>query len=129
MTPVRRLLLVDDNDDQRSSLADALRARGWEVEVAHRGQRGLELAARSKPDVVISELILPDTCGFRYARAVREVVEHELFVIAVTRVPPELHGRALRSGFDHVQPKPLDVDDLHERMLRMTITWPRANTG
>ena len=126
MNALRRVLLVDDNDHQRSMLANALRSRGWSVEGARTGKQGLDLAVRCQPDLVVTELILPDVRGFQYARELRSAVEHELFVIALTRVPKELHGRALTSGFDHVQIKPFDVDDLHQRMLGMTIAWPRA---
>ncbi len=121
---IRRVLLVDDNDHQRSMLANELRSRGWSVEVARTGRQGLEVAARVHPDFVVTELILPDVRGFYYARSLRGAVAHEMFVIALTRVPKELHARALMSGFDHVQIKPFDVDELHQRMLGMTIAWP-----
>jgi DNA-binding response OmpR family regulator len=122
----RRVLLIDDNDDHRSMLANALRARGWSVEIARNGQQGLDVAARTKPDLVVTELLLPDVRGFHFARSVRSIAGQDVFVIALTRLPPELHGRALMSGFDHVQCKQSDIDDLHDRMVRMTITWPRA---
>lgn len=122
----RRVLLIDDNDDHRSMLANALRARGWSVDIARNGQQGLDVAARTKPDLVVTELLLPDVRGFHFARSLRSIAGQDLFVIALTRLPSELHGRALTSGFDHVQCKQSDVDDLHNRMLRMTITWPRA---
>jgi two-component system, OmpR family, response regulator len=122
----RRVLLIDDNDDHRSMLANALRARGWSVEIARDGQQGLAAAARCKPDLVVTELVLPDVRGFHFARTVRTVAGPDVFVIALTRLPKELHGRALTSGFDHVQCKHGDIEDLHNRMLRMTIAWPRA---
>jgi len=127
MMAARRVLLIDDNDDQCSVLANALRARGWSVEVARSGKQGLELAARVQPDVVLTELILPDVRGFNFAISLRAMVEHELVVIALTRVPEELHGRALRSGFDLVQRKPFCVDDLHVRMLGTAADTPRAS--
>jgi DNA-binding response OmpR family regulator len=122
----RRVLLIDDNDDHRAMVANALRTRGWSVEVARTGQQGLAAAARCSPDVVVTELVLPDIRGFHFARSLRSIAGQDLFVIALTRLPPELHGRALTSGFDHVLCKHSDVDDLHQRMVRMTITWPRA---
>lgn len=121
-----RVLLIDDNDDHRSMLANELRARGWSVEIARNGAQGLAVAARCKPDLVVTELLLPDVRGFQFARTVRRIAGEDVFVIALTRMPRELHGRALTSGFDHVQCKHTDIDDLHHRMLRMTITWPRT---
>jgi DNA-binding response OmpR family regulator len=126
LTTSRRVLLIDDNDDHRTMLATELQARGWTVDVARNAAHGLDAAARCPPDVVVTELLLPDVRGFHFARSLRTIAGPELFVIALTRLPAQLHARALTSGFDHVQSKQADVEDLHARMLRMTVTWPRA---
>lgn len=121
----RRVLLIDDNDDQRSTLANALRSRGWSVEIARNGKQGVDAALRVQPEIVLTELILPDVRGFDYARSLRSMVDHDLVVIALTRVTEELHGRALASGYDLVQRKPYPVDDLHQCMLALAM--PRAS--
>src|SRR5678815_711133 len=48
------VLLIDDNDDQRSQLANALRERGWDVETARNGRLGLDAAARTQPSIVLT---------------------------------------------------------------------------
>jgi DNA-binding response OmpR family regulator len=116
MSTPGRVLLIDDNDDQRGALATALRQRGWHVDTARTGRVGLDLAARNAPDVVLTELILPDTRGYQFARALRGAIEGDVRVIALTRLPPQLHAYALAAGFDHVEPKPVDLDTLIERM-------------
>jgi DNA-binding response OmpR family regulator len=127
MTAVRRhILLIDDNDDQRSILANALRARGWTVETARNGKEGLSVAALCKPSIVLTELILPDVRGFEFARSLRRMVDSDVVVIALTRIPEQLHARALSSGFDYVQRKPIDLDTLHERLLHVKPV-PRAS--
>lgn len=115
----RRLLLIDDNDDLRTSLARGLRSLGWSVEIACNAKDGLDAAAKAQPLVVVTELILPDIRGFNFARSLRSMVEHDLVVIALTRVAQELHGRALTSGFDHVESKPSNAEQLHAHMMRM----------
>jgi two-component system OmpR family response regulator len=117
LTTGRRILLIDDNDDQRSMLATALRSRGWSVEIARNAKRGVDAALRSQPEIVVTELILPDTRGFDFARSLRSMVEHDLLVIALTRVSEQLHKRALAAGFDFVLRKPFAVEVLHARML------------
>jgi two-component system OmpR family response regulator len=123
----RRILLIDDNDDQRSILANALRSRGWSVETARTGKQGIEVTQRVQPEIVLTELILPDVRGFNFARSLRSLVGHDLFVVALTRVPRELHGRALMSGFDHVHCKPCDVDALHREMQQLSRRVNRAS--
>lgn len=116
MSTTGRVLIIDDNDDQRVALATALRQRGWQVDSARTGRLGLELAARSLPDVVLTELILPDTRGYQFAHALRGAIERVVLVIALTRLPKQLHAHALAQGFDHVEAKPVDLDALLEMM-------------
>ena len=112
-----RVLVIDDNDDQCVYLARELRARGWEVDTAHTVRAGLELAAKNQPDVVLSELILPDTRGFQFVRSLRSMIDNGAAIIGITRLPEShFHVRALAAGFDHVHAKPVDVARLHETM-------------
>lgn len=111
-----RVLLIDDNDDQRSMLANALRARGWNVDVARSGKQGLERAQLGHPDVVMTELLLPDVRAYYFPRMLRSMVEHDMRVIALTRLPVSLHRRALEEGFDLVECKPIDPDRLDEKL-------------
>lgn len=116
MTTMGRVLLIDDNDDQRGALASALRERGWTVDTARTARIGLDLAAQRPPDVVLTELILPDVRGYQFARALRGAIGGEVRVIALTRLPAQLHAHALAEGFDHVEAKPVDIDTLIEKM-------------
>jgi DNA-binding response OmpR family regulator len=111
-----RVLLIDDNKDHRAALALALLARGWYVETAGTARAGLDLASKAPPDVVLTELILPDTRGYQFARALRSVIEHDVIVIALTRLPKVLHEQALAAGFDYVEGKPVHIDTLVEKM-------------
>jgi CheY-like chemotaxis protein len=116
-----RVLLIDDNDDQRSMLANALRARGWNVDVAASGKQGIERAQLARPDVVMTELLLPDVRAYHFARTLRSVIEHDMRVIALTRLPVSLHRRALAEGFDLVECKPIDPDRLHEKLTALVL--------
>jgi DNA-binding response OmpR family regulator len=117
----RRVLLIDASDDQRSLLANALRARGWRVEIARNGKQGFDAAARVQPEIVVTELVLPDIRGFDFARSLRTAVEHDLLVIALTCIPEALHKQVLAAGFDHVVGKPFSVEQLCVRMRALAI--------
>jgi DNA-binding response OmpR family regulator len=113
-----RLLVIDDNHDQRSTLAIALRGLGWEVEEARDGTTGLSLARLYPPSIVITELVLPDMPGFRLARALRTVVEPALLVIALTRLDDTgIHSLARMAGVGDVYLKPANPVELHDRMV------------
>lgn len=119
--PVRgNLLLVDDSTHARISLAGLLRGRRWVVDTAPSGQLALDAIAKYQPQVVLTELQLPDVRGLQLARALRSMVDHDLVVVGVTRMPPSLHKEARASGYDAVFPKPVDIDVLDDFLHQAT---------
>ncbi len=80
-----KVLLVDDNEDQTSTLQALLELTGYEVRAAGDGRAGLELAATFRPDVAILDIGLPDMDGYDLARAIRANPDlREMFLIAQT---------------------------------------------
>jgi PAS domain S-box-containing protein len=69
--PHRSILIVDDNRDVAESLATLLALDGHKVEVALDGAQALESASRSRPDIVLLDLGLPDMNGYDVCRAMR----------------------------------------------------------
>lgn len=61
--PALRVLVVDDNDLQRDVVADLLASEGYDVRVAATGAEALDAARAAPPDVVVLDLMLPDTDG------------------------------------------------------------------
>jgi DNA-binding response OmpR family regulator len=118
----RRALLIDDNDDHREWLAGALRDRNWDVVALRGGKPALAIAPQQRPDVIICELVLPDVQGLQLARAFRTALDHDVTIIAATRVP-ELAPQALAATYDHVLGKPVDLVELFARVFAPS---PRA---
>jgi CheY-like chemotaxis protein len=58
------VLVVDDSHDMRTLIADVLRAEGHEVVLAASGDRALSLMAERRPDLVITDLLMPGMNGF-----------------------------------------------------------------
>lgn len=112
----RRALLVDDNDDHREWLACALRDRGWDVIATRSGRLALDVAPGHRPNLIVCELVLPDVQGLQLARAFRTALEHDVTIIAATRVP-ELASQALAATYDHVLRKPVDLVELFARVM------------
>ena len=67
-----RILVVEDNRDSADTLVRLLELCGYDVAVAHTAMDAMETAKRTKPDVVLSDIGLPDSDGFALARALRE---------------------------------------------------------
>jgi len=60
---LRRLLVVDDNEDMRQSMKRLLEHFGYEVRIASNGARALEMQATDPTEVLITDIFMPDTDG------------------------------------------------------------------
>ena len=69
---LRRLLVVDDNEDMRQSMKRLLEHFGYEVRVAHNGRHALEMQRQAQSDVLISDIFMPDTDGLETIKQFRE---------------------------------------------------------
>ena len=110
----RNVLVVDDNTDAAEMLADALRAIGHDVEVAHDGVAALQRFRERAFDVGLLDLGLPVMDGFELARKLREMVSGEsLRLIAVTGYGQENdRARTRAAGFDLHLVKPVELDEI-----------------
>jgi len=110
----RNVLVVDDNTDAAEMLAEALRAIGHDVEVAHDGVSALQRFRERPFDVGLLDLGLPVMDGFELARRIRELVSGDaLRLVAVTGYGQENdRARTRAAGFNHHLVKPVELDEI-----------------
>ena len=110
----RHVLIIEDDDDARDSLAELLRLDDHQVSVACDGKDGLELARSLAPDVVLVDIGLPDIDGYEVARRLRNnPATSRLRLIAVTGYGTQEDRRsALAAGFNDHLAKPVEVTSL-----------------
>ncbi len=110
------VLVIEDNDDARETMAILLEMWGYDVDTAADGQEGLDKALASQPAVAIVDIGLPKLDGYEVARQIRargRLTTRSPRLIAVTGYgQPEDRRQALEAGFDHHLPKPVNADDL-----------------
>lgn len=116
---VQAVLVVDDDEVSRRVTALVFEARGWTVDTAYDLRSAIDAAMRHQPQLIVTELLLPDVHSLQFARSLRTVVDHDVVVVALTRATAETLDQARRDGFDVAFCKPLDIDDL-ERHVRPT---------
>jgi signal transduction histidine kinase/ActR/RegA family two-component response regulator len=105
-----RILLVEDHEDTNRSLTSLLRRRGYQVQSALTFQSALELSAKEKFDVLISDLGLPDGSGIDL---IQKLASKPLLGIALTGFGMEQDIRRSRDvGFHHHLVKPIDLNKL-----------------
>lgn len=109
----RRVLVVDDNEDAATLLAEALTTLGNDVRVAGDGLQALEEAARFQPEVVCLDIGLPVLDGYEVAERLRREYGQTMRIIAITGYGQDQdRARALAAGFDRHLVKPVDLDAL-----------------
>ena len=108
--PVRRILVVDDNEDSAASLAMLLQITGHETYMAHDGTAALEAIRKHRPEVVLLDIGLPGMDGYEVCRQARKQPwGKELVLIALTGWGQEDDRRRSReAGFDDHLVKPVD---------------------
>lgn len=111
---LHRILLVDDIDDVRNTLAKVLEMWGHVVEKAASGAECIECFEVFKPEIVLLDIGLPGMSGYEVARRLRTLPHGEnVRLIAMTGYD-ELSDKqaALNAGFDMHFTKPLDLPRL-----------------
>jgi two-component system, OmpR family, KDP operon response regulator KdpE len=112
---VTRVLVVDDEVALARALGINLRARGFEVALAHTGAEALELVARFRPDVVVLDLGLPDVDGIEVLQGIRGWSPVPVLVLSARSTGDE-KVEALDHGADDYVTKPFDMNELLARI-------------
>jgi CheY-like chemotaxis protein len=71
-----RLLIVDDEDDALALVGEVLREHGAEVHGAASAAEAMEKFAAVKPDVIVSDIGMPDVDGYAFIRKIRALPPH-----------------------------------------------------
>ncbi|NIR31000.1 MAG: response regulator [Gammaproteobacteria bacterium] len=111
---MRKILLVEDDIMSRDLLARRLRSRGFEVVIAGDGERALELARESGPNLIVMDMSLPVKDGWNTVRELksRDGTKH-IPIIALTgynRIGDR--EQALQAGCTEFESKPVSFKRL-----------------
>jgi two-component system CheB/CheR fusion protein len=117
---MRRVLLVEDNDDARMMLRKTLELKGFEVAEAVDGLAVFDVIATFTPDVAVIDIGLPGMDGYEVASKLRTLPSHrKVKLIALTGYGREEdRAQAIEAGFDSHLVKPLDFDRLLAELAR-----------
>ena len=109
-----RILIVEDNADNRIMLKTLLELEGHEVEACEDGAQGVQVIEFQHPDVALVDIGLPGLDGYQVAQQVRaNPANEEVFLVALTGYGQlRDRRRALQAGFDAHLSKPVDLDEL-----------------
>lgn len=107
-----RVLLVEDDDDNRELMAEVLTASGCDVLSAASGQDGLRALSEHSIDVVVTDIGMPGMGGLEMARAAKEIAPAVPVVVVTGWAEREDIALARGKDVDAVLIKPVDPDAL-----------------
>ena len=110
----QRILVIEDNEDNRRIMRDLLTSAGYELHEAQSGETGVALAAALRPNLILMDIQLPGIDGYEATRQIKAMAGlREIPIIAVTSYA--LSGddvRAWEAGCDGYVTKPYSPRDL-----------------
>ena len=121
--PAKRILVVDDDDTIRETLADALHLEGYTVDTAANGAIALDRVRQARPDAIILDLMMPVMDGWRFMSAYRSEAACIGIPVLVTSAYRQLGEAAPELRVQACIAKPFDLGVLLgavERLLRTT---------
>ncbi|MEP1094241.1 MAG: two-component regulator propeller domain-containing protein [Cyclobacteriaceae bacterium] len=107
------ILIVEDNEDLRSYMAQQL-GDEYQVIEARDGREGLDQALSEIPDLIITDLMMPQIDGVELVKSIRKdsKTNHIPIIMLTAKADKEAKLEGIQEGVDHYLNKPFDMDEL-----------------
>ena len=124
-----RILVVEDNPDNRGLVCFLLEGAGFQVLQAEDGRQALEIARKEPPDLVLLDMSIPEVDGWTVASRLKTASEtRSICVVALTgHTLPGDRKKALDSGCDGYISKPLDVPNFVSQVTAYLDKRPKSS--
>ncbi len=115
----KKVLVVDDDATIRVALRDALTSAGFDVGLAENAQEALAVIAHAPPDLIVSDIRMPDVSGLELLGLLRERSPDIAVVLMTAFDDMPTVVEAMKHGAVEFLVKPLDLDDLQKTLERV----------
>jgi CheY-like chemotaxis protein len=115
-----KVLVVDDSMFTRLNICKMLEEAGYETLEAANGREGLEVAATGQPDIILSDLLMPELDGIGFLHALREKSINLPVIILSADIQETKRQQCLNlgtAGFISKPPQKREIKDVIERAL------------
>jgi CheY-like chemotaxis protein len=106
------ILIVEDDPDILSSLAEAIREEGFEVETAANGYQALTRMESQMPQLIFLDLMMPLMDGWKFMEVARQRFGDQIPPVVLLSAVHHLADEAERLGVKAFLPKPFDLEDV-----------------
>ncbi|MFN7211008.1 MAG: response regulator [Aggregatilineales bacterium] len=115
-----RILVVEDNADNRILIADVLDSMDYEVIIATDGEEGVKKASAERPDLILMDISLPQMDGLTATRRIKAMpdLQHIPIIALTAHAMVGDRERALEAGCDDYVSKPIDLRELATKLAQ-----------
>jgi DNA-binding response OmpR family regulator len=126
----RKILIVDDNPSVLKLLNISLSKAGYNIVEAENGEVAFQVANKEMPDLIISDIMMPQMDGIELCWMIRENSEVPLvpFIFLTSFDDSEMEIRGFRAGADEYLNKPIDRKELLERVEELLSRTDKLKT-
>ncbi|HZT63984.1 MAG TPA: response regulator [Burkholderiales bacterium] len=112
--PIKKILIVDDSATDRQFLIETLSKRGYECVAAQNGDEGIAKSKTEQPDLILMDIIMPGTDGFKATRAIThdEATKHIPVIVCTSKKLETDKVWGMRQGAKDYIVKPIDAKEL-----------------
>lgn len=132
---MKRILVIDDNTEIRENTAEILHLAGFDTHTAENGKRGVEMAIRDKPDLIVCDIMMPELDGYGVLHLLKKNPETEQipFIFLTAKTERSDMRRGMEMGADDYITKPFDDIELlraiETRLKKMDIIHAQYAPG
>ena len=116
------ILVIDDNEDIRENTAEILDLAGYKTFIAENGKKGVEIALREKPSLIICDIMMPELDGYGVLHMIRknQETEHTPFIFLTAKTERNDFRKGMEMGADDYITKPFeDIELLNAVEIRL----------
>lgn len=119
---MKSILIIEDNKDIRENTAEILDLSGYKTFTAENGKRGVEVALKEKPDVIVCDIMMPELDGYGVLHLVRknESTQNIPFIFLTAKTERTDFRKGMEMGADDYITKPFeDIELLNAIEIRL----------
>ena len=112
--PQRTVLIIDDHDDIRENTAEILDLAGYKTFTAENGKKGVDIAIKEKPSIIVCDIMMPELDGYGVLHLVRKnaATENIPFIFLTAKTERSDFRKGMEMGADDYITKPFDDIEL-----------------
>ncbi len=118
MSEMRKILVVDDEEDVRDTLYNVLKSLNYEPYTAASGAEALEVIKNTPIDVVLSDLYMPEMDGIELLKRIRAVDPKMVFLMITAHPTVETAVEAIKKGAYDYLTKPFHIEEVRLKINR-----------